>query len=126
MPTMLYPIMPSRSWTERPAPDDCSPVRVHAVPECYGVTQTAYTQALEERGYRGEEIGTYAGLADKSLMLAIDPTLVRVDALRNGAKPSSGDGVYGDPRRSSADLGQLGVDVIVTRTVEAIRKRTHR
>ena len=62
-------------------------MRVHAVPECYGVTQTAYTQALEERGYRGEEIGTYAGLADKSLMLAIDPTLVRVDALRNGAKP---------------------------------------
>jgi DNA-binding beta-propeller fold protein YncE len=51
------------------------------------VTQTAYTQALEERGYRGEEIGTYAGLADTSLMLAIDPTLVRVDALRNGAKP---------------------------------------
>jgi creatinine amidohydrolase/Fe(II)-dependent formamide hydrolase-like protein len=59
-------------------------------------------------------------------MLAIDPTSVRVDALRKGAKPSSGDGVYGDPRRASVDLGQLGVDVIVTRTVEAIRKRTHR
>lgn len=103
-----------------------SPVRVHAVPEYYGVTQAAYTQALEDRGYRGEEIGTHAGLADTSLMLAIDPTSVRVDALRKGAKPSSGDGVYGDPRRSSADLGQLGVDVIVTRTVEAIRKRTHR
>jgi creatinine amidohydrolase len=103
-----------------------SPVRVHAVPEYYGVTQAAYPQALEDRGYRGEEIGTHAGLADTSLMLAIDPKLVRVDALRKGAKPSSGDGVYGDPRRASAELGQLGVDVIVTRTVEAIRKRTHR
>jgi creatinine amidohydrolase/Fe(II)-dependent formamide hydrolase-like protein len=103
-----------------------SPVRVHAVPEYYGVTQAAYTQALEDRGYRGEEIGTHAGLADTSLMLAIDPTSVRVDALRKGAKPNSGDGVYGDPRRASADLGQLGVDVIVIRTVEAIRKHTHR
>jgi creatinine amidohydrolase/Fe(II)-dependent formamide hydrolase-like protein len=34
-------------------------------------------------------------------------------------------GVYGgDPRRSTAALGQLGVDLIVARTVEAIRKAT--
>ncbi|MGB6115158.1 MAG: creatininase family protein, partial [Comamonas sp.] len=34
-----------------------------------------------------------------------------------------GDGVYGgDPRRASAELGQLGVDAIVARTAQAIRQ----
>ena len=101
-------------------------VRVHAVPEYYRVTQTAFTQALKARGYGDEEIGTHAGLADTSLMLAIDPRSVRIDALRNNVKPGNGDGVYGDPRRSSAELGQLGVDAIVAQTVLAIRKSTRR
>jgi len=34
--------------------------------------------------------------------------------------------VHGDPRRSNPQLGQLGVDRIVTRTVEAIRKAVAR
>ena len=38
----------------------------------------------------------------------------------------SGDGVRGDPRRSSAELGQLGVDLIVARTVDAMRQATVR
>jgi creatinine amidohydrolase/Fe(II)-dependent formamide hydrolase-like protein len=29
--------------------------------------------------------------------------------------------VHGDPRRASAELGQVGVDLIVTQTTEAIR-----
>ena len=36
------------------------------------------------------------------------------------------DGVAGDPRRSSAELGKLGIDLIVTRSVEAIQKATIR
>ena len=66
----------------------------------------------------------YAGLADTSLMLAVDPRLVRTDRLQPGAKLGSGDGVNGDPRRSSAELGQLGVDLIVTRTADAIKRAT--
>lgn len=103
-----------------------TPVRVHAVEEYYRVTQTEYVQALKHRGYRDEEIGTHAGLADTSLMLAVDSRLVRTDRLRSGAKLGSADGVYGDPRRSSAELGQLGVDAIVARTVDAIRKAVAR
>ena len=63
---------------------------------------------------------TQAGLADTSLMLAVDPRLVRADRL--GARAGPTEGVHGDPRRSSAELGQLGVDVIVTQTVAAIRE----
>ena len=97
-----------------------TPVRVHAVAEYYRVAHTDYEQALRSRGYGGEEIGTHAGLADTSLMLAVDPRLVRPDRLGAGVGPA--EGVHGDPRRSSAELGQLGVDVIVTQTVAAIRK----
>ena len=99
-----------------------TPVRAHAVSEYYRVTQTDYVQALKSRGYKDEEIGTHAGLADTSLMLAVDPQFVRADRLTSGAHLGSADGVYGDPRRSSAELGQLGVDDIVTQTVAAIRK----
>jgi len=100
-----------------------TPVRVHAVGEYYRVTQTEYVQALKGRGYRDDEIGTHAALADTSLMLAVDPHLVRTDRLTSGAKLGPDDGVYGgDPRRSSAELGQLGVDLIVAETVAAIRK----
>jgi creatinine amidohydrolase/Fe(II)-dependent formamide hydrolase-like protein len=103
-----------------------SPVRVHAIAEYYRVSETKYVQALRSRGYRDDEIGTHAGLADTSLALAIDPGLVRTDRLEPGAKLGRAEGVYGDPRRSSAELGQLGVDAIVTATVDAIRRATAR
>ena len=46
----------------------------------------------------------------------------------DGEKPGLGpaEGVHGDPRRSSAELGQLGVDLIVAESVDAIRKATSR
>lgn len=103
-----------------------TPVRAHAVEEYYRATQTEYVRALKGRGYRDEEIGTHAGLADTSLALAVDPHLVRTDRLQSGAKVGSTDGVYGDPRRSSAELGQLGVEAIVAQTVDAIKKATVR
>ncbi|MGE5337706.1 MAG: creatininase family protein [Gemmatimonadota bacterium] len=103
-----------------------SGARVHAVPEYYHATETAYPQLLKQRGFSAEEIGTHAGLADTSLALAIDPHLVRADRLHAEPHPGRADGVYGDPRRSSAELGQLGVNLIVTQTVEAIRKATAR
>jgi creatinine amidohydrolase/Fe(II)-dependent formamide hydrolase-like protein len=34
--------------------------------------------------------------------------------------------VNGDPRRASAELGQLGVDAIVRESVDAIRKASRR
>jgi creatinine amidohydrolase len=97
-----------------------TPVRVHAIEEYYRASEAGFAQLLKSKGYRDEEIGTHAGLADTSLMLAVDPGLVRADRLRPG------EGVHGDPRRSSAELGQLGVDLIVTRTVEAVRKAVAR
>ena len=97
-----------------------TPVRVHAIDEYYGAGDAGFAQLLKSKGYSEEEIGTHAGLADTSLMLAVDPSLVRTNRL------GPGEGVHGDPGRSNPQLGQLGVDLIVTRTVDAIRKAVAR
>lgn len=96
--------------------------RVHALGEYYQVTQTDYIAALKARGFGLDEIGRHAGLADTSLTLAIDASQVRmhVAAARDrGAQ----DGVSGDPRRASAELGRLGTDRIVEMSVAAIEAR---
>ena len=99
-------------------------VRVHAIPEYYATVENEYPHLLEQRGHTLAEIGTHAGLADTSLALAIDPALVRKERLRDGAGRK--DGVLGDPARSTAELGKAGVDLIVSRTVAAIRKSVRR
>jgi creatinine amidohydrolase len=100
------------------------PVRVHGIEEYYRASESEFGKLLMSKGYREGEVGTHAGLADTSLTLAVDPHLVRADHLQPRASMENGDGTKGDPSRSSAELGQLGVDLIVRRTVDAIRKAT--
>ena len=103
-----------------------TPVRVHAIDEYYAAAETTFAQALKRQGYRDDEIGTHAGLADTSLALAIDPHLVRADRLRSTSPLGPADGVYGDPRRATAELGQAGVDLIVAASVDAIKRAVAR
>jgi creatinine amidohydrolase len=99
-----------------------SGARVHAIPEYYRASEEGFAALLRARGFRDDEIGTHAALADTSLMLAIDPSAVRTELLKPGTPLGPGQGVYGgDPRRASAQLGQLGVEQIVSQTVTAIR-----
>ena len=105
----------NRAWEKTPA-------RAHYIGAYYSATQVAYVAALRARGYSMAEIGSHAGLADTSLMLAVDPRLVRTERLRSGAAPRGPAlGVMGDPRRSTAALGQLGVREIVRETTQAIQ-----
>lgn len=92
--------------------------RVHALPEYYQAAQTRYVTELKRRGHDAREIGTHAGLADTALSLAIDPSLVRQDLMAAAARAG---GVQGDPRRATAALGQLGVDLIIEASTAAIR-----
>jgi len=96
-------------------------VRVHAIAEYYRAATDGYWRTLKGRGYADAEIGPHAGLADTSLMLAIDPRLVRADKLGPAPGQTALAGVTGDPRRATAELGQVGVDAIVTQSVAAIR-----
>jgi creatinine amidohydrolase/Fe(II)-dependent formamide hydrolase-like protein len=104
----------NREWT-------ASPVRVHAVEEYYRAATADFDALLKTRGYRAEEIGQHAGLADTSLTLAIAPRMVRTTS-RVDPAPGEPSGIEGDPTRASAELGQLGADLIVTKSVTAIRK----
>jgi len=104
-----------------------SSARAFAPPEYYRASSDGFAQILRQHGYGDEEIGTHAGLADTSLLMAVAPQMIRDQALRSAPKPGAADGVYGgDPRRSTAQLGQLGIDLIVSQTIEAIRQETAR
>ena len=108
----------NREWARDPS------CRVHALLDYYEVTQTAFNDALKKKGYSPAEIGTHAGLNDTSLTLAVDKSLVRQDVLSQGSQLDAAHGVYGDPRRASADLGQVGVQQIINASVAAIQRAT--
>ena len=111
----------NRAWANDPAASRC---RVHALVDYYQASGAGHAQVLAGRGFSAAEIGSHAGLADTSLALAVDPSLVRMDQLQRAAKAGDREGVWGDPRRATAELGQLGVDRIVAVSVAAIRERT--
>ncbi len=99
---------------------------VRYIPEYYQAVETTFAKELQVRGF-GADIGTHADLMDTSLMLAVDPSMVRLQQLRQAPKPSASVGVYGgDPRRASATLGQLGIDAQISAAVQAIRRVTSR
>jgi creatinine amidohydrolase len=98
--------------------------RVHALGEYYRSAQQGHAQLLAARGFGADEIGQHAGLADTSLALAVDESLVRREWLGRVSTPAERPGVSGDPRRASAELGRLGAEHIVEASVIAIRSRT--
>jgi creatinine amidohydrolase len=104
----------NREWAGDPA------CRAHAPLEYYRITQTAYVAALKAHGVSDAEMGSHAGLADTALALAVDPALVRETKLA-GPYPA---GVTGNPKRASAELGEMGTKLVVETTVAAIRKET--
>ena len=111
----------NREWSKSRTP---IATRAHAIEEYYRASSSGFAQLLQEKGFRDEEIGIHAGLADTSLTLAVDPNLLRADRMAQPA--ASADGVRGDPRRASAELGRIGIDLIVNKTVAAIHKAIQR
>lgn len=96
--------------------------RVYYIADYYRSTQGSYLEALRAKGLSATEIGTHAGSADTSLLMAIDPTMVRPERFAEAARGGWALGTLGDPRASSAANGQLGVDAVVKITTEAIKK----
>jgi creatinine amidohydrolase len=92
------------------------------VPEYYQAGQTQFVQALKNKGLTAEQIGTHAGAADTSLLMAVDATLVKPELFAAAAKAGWAGGTAGDPRAASVELGKLGVDAVVRASVAAIRK----
>ena len=95
------------------------PARAHFIGDYYLAAQAPFHKLLRERGLSDAQIGSHAGAADTSLMLAVDPRRVWPDKASAQAE-----GVAGDPQRASAELGTLGTELIVQRSVAAIRQAT--
>jgi creatinine amidohydrolase/Fe(II)-dependent formamide hydrolase-like protein len=93
---------------------------VFSPPEYYRASTADHAAALRARGFTDAQIGRHAGLADTTLMMALDASLVRGERLAK----SAGEGADGDASRAEAALGQEAVDRIVSVTVQAIRART--
>ena len=93
--------------------------RAHFIADYYQAAQAPFHKLLRERGLSDAQIGSHAGAADTALMLALDGSRVWPARM---APPAAG--VSGDPTRASAELGQLGVELIVQRSVAAIRQAT--
>lgn len=81
--------------------------------DAYYASNEAFAAWLAGNGHPGG--GMHAGLADTSLMLAIDPGAVRP------VEGASRAGVGSDPTGASAALGKVGVEMFVRRTVAQIR-----
>ena len=99
-----------------------SGARAIVPPEYYATSSRGFAELLRARGYAESEIGTHAGLADTSLELALAPQMVRAAQLRD-ATPDA-EGVSGDPRRASEQLGWLGANGVVGRTVQGLKHDT--
>src|SRR5258708_11459249 len=68
-----------------------------AIEEYYRASSKGFADLLRKRGYTPAEIGEHAGLGDTSLALAVDPALLRADAIGPApSRPSSG--ATGHPR----------------------------
>ena len=96
-----------------------SDVRVHAIEGYYRGDRDGDAAEMMKRGIRKEEIGNHADVNDTSRMMAVDPTMVR------NAKLQAGDGkngIQGDPRRSTPEIGRALNERTVARTVDLIRK----
>lgn len=86
----------------------------------YDVIPHQYSEWLRQSGYR-LDVGQHADIADTSLMLAVDPSMVREQALRHAPNPTVAQGIYGgDPRRATSTLGQPGLTMQVDAAVKAI------
>jgi len=104
----------NRDWAGTPA-------RAHYLAEYYRSAQADYAAALRAQGITSAQFGSHAGTGDTSLLLALEPTMVRSEQLARGAREGLAVGVSGDPRPASSALGQTGVELIVTQSVAALR-----
>jgi creatinine amidohydrolase len=104
----------NREWS-------ASPARIHFIEAYYQAAQKPYADALRSKGLSEIQIGTHAGSADTSLTMALAPQMVHPELFDDAAQRGPAAGTVGDPRKASLALGELGAELIVARTVEAIR-----
>lgn len=103
-----------REWAAQPA-------RALYISAYYDAQGEPFEDWLRAQGESTEAIGTHAGLADTSLLLAVDPDGVRMDKLAPG-HAGDGSGVSGDPRSATVRYGKQGMVMAIDAAVTQIRQ----
>ena len=84
--------------------------KVFALTGYYEDSRVYYRAWLQAQfGYDEETVGSHAGISDTSQMLFIRPTGVRKDQIKPWGGPADS-GVSGDPSKSTAEIGKMGVE----------------
>jgi creatinine amidohydrolase/Fe(II)-dependent formamide hydrolase-like protein len=76
---------------------------------------------LESMGESKEAIGSHAGIAGTSQVLAVAPEHVRLDARKPGGG-FAGSGVTGDPTKATVEYGKKGIELKAEAAVRQIRR----
>jgi creatinine amidohydrolase/Fe(II)-dependent formamide hydrolase-like protein len=75
---------------------------------------------IDKYGVTEAEIGNHAGMLDTSELMAVNPSLVRMDKRApNGGFPNSG--VSGDPTKATAEIGHALLKIKIDNAVAQIR-----
>ncbi len=83
--------------------------RVFALTDYYEQGRVHYRAWMEAQfGYGDTIIGSHAGISDTSQMLYVHPAGIRQDRIMPWGGPADS-GVTGDPTRSTADIGRMGI-----------------
>lgn len=72
-----------------------------------------FREWLKQQGESSTDIGSHAGIMDRSVMLVVDPTMVRQDQLAHG-DDSYTTGVRGNPTRASFEYGKQGLEIQIS------------
>ena len=92
--------------------------RVHAIPGYYRSDPEGDAAIMMARGIKREQIGNHADPRDTSQMMAVDPTMVRNSKI---VAADGRNGIQGDPRGSSPEIGRALLEKNLTRTVDMIK-----
>lgn len=94
-----------------------SSVRVHHLTDYYPGPGDAW---LVTQGEREEDVGSHAGMHDTASLLFLNPSMLRLDQLVPGTG-SNGNGVVGNPARSTAAYGEQILEMQIDAAVSQIR-----
>ena len=82
---------------------------VHALTDYYEQGRVHYRAWMEAAfGYDDTLIGSHAGISDTSQMLHVHPAGIRQDQIKPWGGPADA-GVSGDPMKSTAEIGRMGI-----------------
>jgi len=95
--------------------------RVYALTDYYSVGRDHYRAwMLAAFGYDDDIVGSHAGISDTSQMLHVHPAGIRTDRIMPWGGPKDS-GVSGDPTKSTAEIGRMGIEFKVNAGINQFR-----